>query len=77
MHQVDNLSQPSNHFLNMNCLYDFRPSNFNFLLLSRLSLALKKKRIHKLVRKRVLQKRQELQSGFKDMENEEKDGVRA
>ena len=31
--------------LNLHCSYDFRPTNFNFLLLSRFSFATKKKRI--------------------------------
>ena len=31
--------------LNLNCSYDFRPTNFNFLLLSRFSFATKKRRI--------------------------------
>jgi len=32
-------------FLNLNCAYNFRPTNFNFLVLSRFSFAMKKKRI--------------------------------
>ena len=37
--------------LNLNCSYDFRPTNFNFLMLSRFSFASKKRRIQKLIRK--------------------------
>lgn len=51
---------PSPLFTNLNCLYDFRPTNFNFLMLSRLSFAPKKKRIHKLIRKKILEKRDNL-----------------
>ena len=36
------INQPQ---LNLNCSYDFRPTNFNFLLLSRFSFATKKRRI--------------------------------
>ena len=42
--------------LNLNCSYDFRPTNFNFLLLSRFSFATKRKRIEKLIRKRKMAK---------------------
>jgi len=51
---------PSPLFTNLNCHYDFRPTNFNFLMLSRLSFAPKKKRIHKLIRKKILEKRENL-----------------
>ena len=36
------INQPQ---LNLNCSYDFRPTNFNFLLLSRFSFATKRRRI--------------------------------
>ena len=36
--------EPAN-LLNLNCTYDFRPTNFNFLMLSRFSFATKRKRI--------------------------------
>lgn len=45
----------------MHCQYNFKPTNFNFLILSRLSLAAKKKRIHKFVRKRITERTKLLQ----------------
>lgn len=57
---VENTSAPSPHFLNLNCQYNFRPTNFNFLMLSRLAFASKKKRIHKLIRKKITEKRNQL-----------------
>jgi hypothetical protein len=35
-----NLGQDLNGFLNLNCHYDFKPTNFNYLVLSRLNFAL-------------------------------------
>ena len=33
---VADVNAPSNHFLNLNCQYNFKPVNFDFLVLSRL-----------------------------------------
>ena len=43
--------------LNLNCQYDFRPANFNFLMLSRFSFSQKKRRIQKMVRKKMQEKK--------------------
>jgi hypothetical protein len=51
-------------FLNLNCHYNFRPTNYNFLLLTRLAFAQKKKRIHKLIRKRITDKRLSLKAVY-------------
>ena len=58
--------------LNLNCSYDFRPTNFNFLLLSRFSFATKRKRIEKLIRKRKMAKEAQLKkqlARIEDLEN--------
>lgn len=41
-------------------MYDFKPTNFNFLMLSRISFATKKKRIQKLISKKIIEKRKSL-----------------
>lgn len=69
--QVTDASNPSPLFANLHCQYNFRPVNFNFLLLSRLSFAPKKKRIHKLIRKKILEKRENLKVAHQQLEEKE------
>ena len=57
--------------LNLHCSYNFRPANFNFLMLSRFSFATKKRRIHKLIRKKVTQQRQQLKQSLNRVEEME------
>lgn len=58
--QVSNPSKPGPKFTNINCQYDFRPTNLNFIMLSRLSFAPNKKRIQKLIHKKIIDKRKHL-----------------
>lgn len=59
-------------FLNLNCHYDFKPTNFNFLVLSRLNFALQKKRIAKFVQKKIGQRRKQMAQSIKRVEEQEK-----
>jgi len=52
-------------------MYDFKPTNFNFLMLSRLSFATKKKRIQKFIRKKILEKRKNLIQTTETLEERE------
>lgn len=52
-------------------MYDFKPTNFNFLMLSRLSFATKKKRIQKFIRKKFLEKRKNLIQTTETLEERE------
>lgn len=47
-------------FLNLNCSYDFKPTNLNFLILSRLNFALQKRRISKFIQKKIAGRRKHL-----------------
>lgn len=69
--QITSELKPAPLFTNLNCHYDFRPTNFNFLMLSRLSFAPKKKRIHKLIRKKILEKRENLKVVHEQLEEKE------
>ena len=73
---VADVNAPSNHFLNLNCQYNFKPVNFDFLVLSRLAFAQKKKRIQKLVSKRITEKRQQLAGAYALMLEKERVGIR-
>ena len=61
--------------LNLNCSYDFRPTNFNFLLLSRFSFATKRRRIQKLIRKKTLAKKAQLMRSLNRVEDLENRGI--
>jgi hypothetical protein len=69
--QVSNPSKPALNFTNLNCQYDFRPTNFNFIMLSRLSFAPNKKRIQKLIRKKIAEKREHLKVAHELLEEKE------
>ena len=58
--------------LNLNCVYDFRPTNFSFLVLSRFSFATKKKRIQKLISKKIQAKKAQLRKSLARVEDQEK-----
>ena len=62
--------------LNLHCSYNFRPANFNFLMLSRFSFATKKRRIQKLIRKKIIQKRQQLKKSLNRIEEMELKGIK-
>ena len=61
--------------LNLNCSYDFRPTNFNFLMLSRFSFASKKRRIQKLIRKTQQAKKAQLKKSLARVEDLEGRGL--
>jgi hypothetical protein len=48
------------NWLNLNVDYDFRPTNFNYLIFQRLAFAPKKKRIHKFVQKQLQKQKHHL-----------------
>lgn len=73
---INDPSQPPHNFLNLNCEYNFRPINFNFLLLSRLAFAQKKKRIHKLIHKKITEKRLHLKHVTENLHEREMIGER-
>jgi len=70
--QVSNPNKPGPKFTNMNCQYDFRPTNFNFIMLSRLSFAPNKKRIQKLIHKKIIDKRKHLKVAHEMLEEKER-----
>jgi hypothetical protein len=73
---VHDVQAPPPTFLNLNCLYNFRPTNLNFLLLSRLAFAQKKKRIHKLICKKLTEKRKHLKHVCENLTEREVTGLR-
>ena len=69
LEMAPNLGQEiNNSFLNLNCSYNMRPTNFNYLMLSRLSFALRKKRIQKFVRKKMVEKRAQIKRNLEKLE---------